>query len=60
MASGAMTYKPVFVKIGSDILKLIGGGGYDRINLVSSLQNKGSRIIIQITQDIFVTVHSRM
>jgi hypothetical protein len=47
MGSGVMLYIPIFIKIGSEILKLIGGiHGYtetqheDRISLLSLFHNK--------------------
>jgi hypothetical protein len=51
MGSGAMIYIPSFMKTGSDIQKLIGGGGSsqrhrqhsDLISLLLCFQNKKSR-----------------
>jgi hypothetical protein len=49
MGSGAMIYIPSFIKIGSGIHRLMGGGGNsqthrqhgDHINQLSCFQNKG-------------------
>jgi hypothetical protein len=35
MGSGAVIYKPSFIKIGSGIQKLIGGGGYTDSSVIS-------------------------
>jgi hypothetical protein len=52
MGSGAMIYIPSFIKFGSGVQKLMGGGGYtdtqdgDRIRLVLFLENKRTRLKI--------------
>jgi hypothetical protein len=54
MGSGVMIYIPSFVKIGSGILKLTGGGDSqtngqhgDLVSLLLFFQNKGSRLKIR-------------